>query len=146
MLHAQERRSAVGKPWQLRTFSPPVVGVSLGTAKARFKVLKKRIYPATARSESAGWGRDNLQALTERGMRKTFTSQNPRARAVLVDDTRGLAIMMAAAEFFLLLHIQPCNIEMGSGLLPTLPGSPLEGAGIGTGDGVRQSNSLSIPF
>lgn len=55
-------------------------------------------------------------------MRKTFTLQSPRSRCVLVDDSRGLAVIMAAAEFFLLLHLQPFNIDMASGhSVPPVP-------------------------
>eukprot|EP00884_Botryococcus_braunii_P020352 jgi/Botrbrau1/6/Bobra.0022s0002.4 len=83
-------------------------------------------------------------ALIERGVRKAFTLQNPRARAVLVDDTRGLAVMMAAAEFFLLLHLQPCNIDMGYGP-PTSP--PLPGSDLGDGEtGIGGLSPLSLPF
>lgn len=77
-------------------------------------------------------------------MRKTFTSQNPRARAVLVDDTRGLALMMAAAEFFLLLHLQPCNIDMGLGLPPS---PPMPGPHLEDGDGgIDGLGPLSLSF
>jgi hypothetical protein len=61
-----------------------------------------------------------FQVHAERALRRTFAAQFPAARMVLVDDSKGLACIMAAAEFFMLLHCQPCNV----GYEVHVPGPP----------------------